>query len=31
VLKDGKISEQGTHEELIKQHGYYREVFDLQK
>ena len=31
VLKDGKIQEQGTHDELIKQNGYYREVYDLQK
>ncbi|MGN0688246.1 MAG: ABC transporter ATP-binding protein [Oscillospiraceae bacterium] len=31
VLKDGKISEQGTHDELIKQDGYYREVYELQK
>lgn len=31
VLKDGKILEQGTHDELIKQKGYYREVYDLQK
>ncbi len=31
VLKDGRILEQGTHDELIKQNGYYREVFDLQK
>ncbi len=31
ILKDGKISEQGTHEELIKQNGYYREVYELQK
>ena len=31
VLKDGKILEQGTHDELIKQNGYYREVYDLQK
>lgn len=31
VLKDGKIAEQGTHDELIKQNGYYREVYDLQK
>lgn len=31
VLKDGKILEQGTHDELIKQSGYYREVYDLQK
>lgn len=31
VLKDGMIQEQGTHDELIKNNGYYREVFDLQK
>lgn len=31
VLKNGKILEQGTHEELIKQNGYYKEVYDLQK
>ena len=31
VLKDGKILEQGTHDELIKNSGYYREVYDLQK
>lgn len=30
VLKDGKILEQGTHDELIKNSGYYREVYDLQ-
>ena len=31
VLKDGKILEQGTHDELIQRKGYYREVYDLQK
>lgn len=31
VLKDGKILEQGSHDELIRQNGYYREVYDLQK
>ncbi|MGN0699809.1 MAG: ABC transporter ATP-binding protein, partial [Oscillospiraceae bacterium] len=31
VLKDGKILEQGSHDELISQNGYYREVYDLQK
>lgn len=30
VLKNGRIIEQGSHEELIKQNGYYREVYDLQ-
>lgn len=31
VLKDGKIQEMGSHDELIKQDGYYREVYELQK
>ena len=31
VLKDGRIAESGTHSELIKQNGYYREVYELQK
>lgn len=31
VLNHGKIAEQGTHEELIQNHGYYREVYDLQR
>ena len=31
VLKDGMIQEQGTHDELIKNNGYYREVYDLQE
>ncbi len=31
VLKDGKILEQGTHDELILKDGYYREVYELQK
>ena len=31
VLREGDIVEQGTHDELIKQNGYYREVYDLQK
>lgn len=31
VLKDGTVAEMGTHEELIQQNGYYREVYDLQK
>lgn len=31
VLSHGKIAEQGTHEELIQGHGYYREVYDLQR
>ncbi|MBE6901364.1 MAG: ABC transporter ATP-binding protein [Ruminococcaceae bacterium] len=31
VLKNGKIAEQGTHDELIHQGGYYSEVYELQK
>ena len=30
VLENGRIIEQGSHEELISQNGYYREVYDLQ-
>lgn len=31
VMKNGSIIEQGTHEELIRRNGYYKEVYDLQK
>lgn len=31
ILKDGMISEMGTHEELLKnENGYYREIYELQ-
>jgi ATP-binding cassette, subfamily B, bacterial len=30
VLKDGKVIESGTHEELVKQDGLYAELFKLQ-
>lgn len=30
VLKDGKIVEEGNHEELMKQEGIYKELFMLQ-
>ena len=30
VLKNGKIAESGRHGELIKNNGYYREIYDLQ-
>jgi ATP-binding cassette subfamily B protein len=30
VLQDGRVAEMGTHEELIRGDGYYREVYELQ-
>ena len=30
VVKDGRIAEQGTHEELLARDGVYRELFDTQ-
>ena len=29
-LDDGQIAETGTHDELIKKGGKYREIFDIQ-
>ncbi len=32
ILKNGRISEMGTHDELIRnKDGYYREIYDLQQ
>ncbi|MDR2559413.1 MAG: ABC transporter ATP-binding protein/permease [Oscillospiraceae bacterium] len=30
VLKNGRISEMGTHAELVQNDGYYKEIYDLQ-
>ncbi len=30
VIEDGRITQAGTHRELIQQPGYYREVYLLQ-
>lgn len=30
VLDDGKIAEQGTHEELLRAKGLYSEIFEKQ-
>ena len=30
VLQDGKITEQGTHKELLEKHGYYWQTYCLQ-
>ena len=30
ILEDGRVKESGTHEELMKQHGYYYEIYNLQ-
>ncbi|MBQ5330873.1 MAG: ABC transporter ATP-binding protein [Oscillospiraceae bacterium] len=30
ILEDGRITDTGTHEELISHEGYYKQIYDLQ-
>ena len=30
ILKDGKIIQRGNHEKLVKEKGYYKEIFKKQ-
>ena len=30
VMKDGKIIEQGNHESLLKQNGFYKKLYESQ-
>ena len=30
VMKDGKVIEQGTHDELMEKRGFYRSLYDSQ-
>ena len=30
VMKDGNIIEQGNHDELLKKHGFYAELYNSQ-
>ena len=30
VIRDGKVAQQGTHEELIRQEGLYRRIYQIQ-
>ena len=30
VMRNGQIMEQGTHEELLKKHGFYEELYQSQ-
>ena len=30
VLDQGRVAEQGTHEQLLEKNGIYRKIYDLQ-
>jgi ABC-type multidrug transport system fused ATPase/permease subunit len=30
VLEDGRVTESGTHRELLEKNGHYRRVYDIQ-
>ena len=30
VVRDGRIVEQGTHQELLRRHGYYHDLYSKQ-
>ena len=30
VIQDGKVAQQGTHEELIQQEGLYKRIYQIQ-
>jgi ATP-binding cassette subfamily B protein len=30
VMEDGRIVQRGTHNELVRQEGIYRQIFDIQ-
>ena len=30
VMKDGKVAEQGTHEELLAKNGFYTKLYNSQ-
>ena len=31
VLEEGRLAEQGTHDELLKKNGIYRRIWEIQQ